>query len=281
MNAQDMDSLLNSFTQEKTTYSTATFKATRIINGHSVERMKAGQLDVRIHHRFGNLNSGYNEFFGLDQSTIFLGLDYGITDKLMVGIGRSSFQKTINGFIKYGLFSQCSGEKNMPVTVNLLTGMDAYTTPWTDTSRKNYFSSRLSYVFQALIARKFSEQFSLQLTPTLIHKNLVTYAIDPNDIYSIGIGGRFKLSNRVSFNAEYFYTIRPDVIGQSKLPNSLSAGFDIETGGHVFQLFLTNSMLMYERGFITETTGKWGKGDIRFGFNISRVFTLRDHSKYQ
>lgn len=277
--AQDMDSLLNSMTQEKTTYTTATFKATRIINGHSIERMKAGQLDVRIHHRFGYLNNGISDFFGIDQGTIFLGLDYGITDKLMVGIGRSSYQKTVNGFIKYGWLEQCSGEKNMPLSLTLLAGTDLYTTPWTDTSRKNYFSSRMSYIFQTLIARKFSESFSLQLSPTLIHKNLVVQSIDPNDIFSLGIGGRYKLSKRVSLNAEYFYTVRPDVPGQDKLPNSLSVGFDIETGGHVFQLFVTNSMLMYERGFITETTGKWQNGDIRFGFNISRVFSLTDHSK--
>lgn len=280
--AQDMDSLLNDMTAEKTTYATATFKATRIINGHSVEQMKAGQLDVRIHHRFGTLNKGPETFFGLDEATTFVGLDYGITDKLMVGYGRTAYMQTYNGFLKYHLLSQSSGERRMPITFVLLSGMDIWAAPYANADQKNYFTSRLSYVFQGLIARKFSESFSLQLTPTLIHKNLVEYTVDPNDIYSMGIGGRIKLSKRVSFNAEYYYTLPSSVVGDpssTKFDDSLSLGFDIETGGHVFQLFFTNSNLTYERGFITQTEGKWGKGDIRFGFNISRVFTLADHSK--
>jgi len=175
--------------------------------------------------------------------------------------------------------SQSTGEHNSPLSIVLLSGMDIVAAPYSDPTRDNYFSSRLSYVFQGLVARKFSESFSFQLTPTLVHKNLVEEAIDPNDIFSMGFGSRLKLSRRVSLNAEYFYTVRPNVEGESKLPNSFSIGFDIETGGHVFQLFFTNSMLTYERGFITETTGKWKDGDIRFGFNISRVFTLSDHSK--
>ena len=277
--SQDMDSLLNSLSSESLNLTTATFKSTRVINGHSVERMKAGQLDVRIHHRFGNVNQGGYDLFGLDQSTIFLGLEYGITDRLMAGIGRSSYEKTYSGFLKYGWLRQSNGFKNMPVTVTLLSGLDAYTIKWTETDRKNYDWNRFSYVFQVLVARKFSDKFSFQLSPTLIHRNLVPEAINPNDIYSLGFGGRYKLSNRISFNAEYYYAIRPKVPGTDKLPNSLSLGFDIETGGHVFQLFFTNSNLMYERGFITNTTGKWQNGDIRFGFNISRVFTLVDHCK--
>jgi len=282
--AQDMDSLLNDMTAEKTTYATATFKATRIINGHSIEQMKAGQLDVRIHHRFGTINSGFHSFYGMDEATTFLGVDYGITDKLMAGIGRTAYQETFSGFLKYHLLSQSSGEKHAPVSVVLLTGMDIKAEDWpaSEDTLTHYFSSRVSYVFQAMIARKFSESFSLQITPTLIHKNLVEQSIDPNDIFAIGIGGRIKLSKRVSFNGEYYYRLPTSVSGDptsDQYTNSLSFGFDIETGGHVFQLFFTNSQHTFERGFITETEGKWGNGDVRFGFNISRVFTLSDHSK--
>jgi hypothetical protein len=124
-----------------------------------------------------------------------------------------------------------------------------------------------------LIARKFSSATSLQIMPTVVHYNLVPTANDPSDLFSIGIGGRQRITKRVSLNAEYYYQL-PD----SRFPNtrnSLSLGLDIETGGHVFQLHVTNSRGMTERSFINETVGSWDKGDLLFGFNISRVFSLK------
>ena len=272
--AQDDDNLLNTLTTPKTDYESATFKATRILNGQSIEQMKEGQLDVRIHHRFGQVNTGSYELWGLDQSNVFFGLEYGVTDWLMLGVGRTTFDKTFNGFAKYRLFRQSHGETNMPVAISAYTGVDLFSTSWTDPTRPNYFISRLSYIFQALIARKFTDEFSLQISPTVVHRNLVAEAIDRNDNFSIGIGGRYKLTNRISFNAEYFYNIEPTIAGQTKKPNSLSFGFDIETGGHVFQIMLTNSVAMIERGFLGDTNGSWSDGGVHLGFNISRVFTL-------
>jgi hypothetical protein len=136
----------------------------------------------------------------------------------------------------------------------------------------NFLTSKLYYSGQILLGRKFSESFSFQVMPTIIHYNLVEGVNDPNDVFSIGAGSRMKLSKRVSINVEYYYQL-PDY----KLPettNSLSIGFDIETGGHVFQLYVTNSSGMTERSFIAETNGDFFKGDIRFGFTISRVFTI-------
>ena len=144
---------------------------------------------------------------------------------------------------------------------------------WADNTRKNYFSSRLSYVAQVLIARKFSNAFSLQLTPTMVHKNLVATREEQNDIFTIGAGGRLKVTQRTTLNAEYFYLLPGNTADNYR--NCLSIGCDIETGGHVFQFRLTNAQPMFERGFITETTGEWGKGDIYFGFIINRVFTLK------
>jgi len=272
--AQDMDSLLNSVTTPKINYTTATFKSTHVLNGQSIERMMEGQLDVRIHHRFGTLNSGAYGLYGIDQSTVFLGLDYGIKDWIMVGIGHTPYEKTYTGYTKFSILRQSIGEKNMPVSLSLFWGTDIVTLKWTDPNRTNYNSSRLSYITQVLVARKFNDNFSLQLSPTYIHKNLVAEAIDPNDVYALGIGGRYKLSRRISVNAEYFYNVHPNLAGKTYNPNSLSFGFDIETGGHVFQIMLTNSQLMTERGFIDGTTGTWKNGDIHLGFNISRVFTL-------
>jgi hypothetical protein len=271
----DLMDLLNENTKPEINYATATFKSTRVMNGHSIERMPPGQLDVRISHRFGRVNSGAYEFFGLDQSSIRLGLEYGIFNWLMVGLGRSSYEKTFDGFAKFTILRQSSGARVMPVSVSLFSSIAITSVKWSDTSRTNYFSSRLSYVHQILIARKISQSFSLQLTPTFVHRNMVATEIDPNDLFAFGAGGRMKLTKRISLNAEYFYLVNPRQYMSQQVYNPLSAGVDIETGGHVFQLFFTNSLAMIEKGFIGETTGSWLKGDIHFGFNISRVFTLK------
>ena len=256
--------------KDATNYITATFKTTRLVNGHTVENVGKGVLDVRFNHRFGTINKGVYELFGLDNATTRFGFDYGITKNLMVGIGRSSFQKTFDAFFKLKLLRQSTGRINMPVTVSYVPTIALMTLKWSDSSRKNYFSSRLSYTHQLIIARKFSEGLSLQLMPTYVHRNLATLASDPNDIWALGIGGRQKISKRSSFDIEYYYQFNK-VEGYT---NSLSLGFDIETGGHVFQLHITNSTGMNERNFITNTTGKWNKGDLLFGFNISRVFNV-------
>ena len=258
--------------QNATDYTTATFKTTRLINGHSVENVGRGVLDVRISHRFGTLNKGAYELWGLDNATMRMGFDYGITKRLMVGVGRSTYEKTYDAFFKYKILAQSKGRRKMPITLSYVPTIAINTLHWPYPNRDNYFSSRISYSHQLIIGRKFSEATSLQIMPTLIHKNLVDSAIFANDIFAIGIGGRQKLSKRVSINAEYYY-----LLPSTKLPgstNCLSIGFDIETGGHVFQLHFTNSMGMSENNFITGTKGKWEKGDVLFGFNLSRVFTI-------
>jgi hypothetical protein len=276
------DDLMNIINQDSTreiNYTTATFKSTRVMNGHSIERMVPGQLDVRISHRFGTLNSGGYNFFGLDQSNIHLGLEYGIFKWLMIGVGRSEFEKTYDGFAKFSILRQSSGAKVMPVSVSVVTAIALKTLKFTDQTRTNYFTSRLAYVTQILVARKINEALSVQLTPSYLHRNLVATELDPNDIYALGAGARLKLSKRISLNGEYYYIANPKTYMSQQIYNPLSLGFDIETGGHVFQLFFTNSLGMTEKQFIGATTGQWKKGDIHFGFNISRVFTLKKNKK--
>lgn len=261
-------------------YTSASFKSTRVINGHSLENVAHGVLDFRISHRFGFVNGGINEFFGLDQATIRLGLDYGITGRLMIGIGRSNYQKTVDGFLKFKVLRQCDHGCSMPVTLALVASSSATTlpadqVPWYGEGRQDYFTHRLSYSFQMIVGRKFSESFSLQLVPGVVHRNLVATPEDRNDLMNVGVAGRIKLTKRLALNGEYFYVL-PDQGPRDLFSNSLSLGFDIETGGHVFQLHFTNSTGMFERAFISETVGKWDNGDIHFGFNISRVFTLHD-----
>jgi hypothetical protein len=275
----DLMNILNQDTLKEINYTTATFKSTRIMNGHSIERMPTGQLDVRISHRFGTLNSGGYNFFGLDVSNIHLSLEYGILNWLMIGVGRSEFEKTFDGFAKFSILRQSSGAKDMPVSVSVVTSAALKTLKFPDQTRTNYFTSRLTYVAQILVARKISEGLSVQLTPSYVHRNLVATELDPNDIFALGAGARLKLSKRISLNGEYYYIVNPKTYLSQQIYNPLSIGFDIETGGHVFQLFFTNSLGMTEKQFIGETTGQWKKGDIHFGFNISRVFTLKKHQK--
>lgn len=279
---QDDSDLLSLLGEEKTAdYATASFKTNRVINGHSIENTAPGVLDFKISHRFAPLRQGIYDVFGLDNAEIRLGLDYGISSRFMVGIGRNSYNKTVDGFAKYKLLRQQTSKRNVPVTLAYLLDAQIVTKAWDNPDRDNFFSSRLSYAHQIVVGRKFNSAFSLQLMPTLVHRNLTTSPDDKNDVLAVGAAGRIKLTKRVAFNAEYYYVLPGQLAADYE--NSLSLGFDIETGGHVFQLHFTNSQPMNYRGFLLETTEPWlGKdadgnlmSGIRFGFNVSRVFTVK------
>ncbi len=274
-----MDSLMNMLDSDKPKQKeavTSTFKATRIIDGSSVENLGAGVLDFRISHRFGQLNQGSQNFFGLDNATTRIGLDYGITKWLMVGIAHNTFNKEDDGFAKVRLLKQ--REYGMPITVSYAGAISVQTTP-TPTLPKGeswLYSNNLYYAHQLLIARKFSNSISLQLMPTIVHYNLVDSSKFSNNTIAIGVGGRIKVSHRIAITGEYYYRVTNADMLYNGLPtyNALSIGIDIETGGHVFQLMLTNSQGLTERTFIGQTTDSWEKGALHFGFNISRVFTI-------
>lgn len=265
--------------EEVTEYVKASFKTTRVINSHSLENTSRGVLDVKIQHRFGFVNQGIKELYGLDQASIRLGLDYGVNDQLMVGFGRSSFEKALDGFIKYKVLRQSTGKKKMPVTMALHSSMIVNTLPFTDPERKNYFTSRLYYAYSIILGRKFNESFSMQVMPGLLHRNLVERKSESNDVWYGAAAIRQKLTKRTTLNAEYFYVF-PDQISE-EFYNSVSIGFDIETGGHVFQLHFSNSTGMNEKTFIAENRGDFWEGDIHFGFNISRVFTVSTPKKHK
>lgn len=280
-NLKAQDDMMDLFGEEEPTidYAYATFKTTRISLGQSVENPANGNLIFDIQHHFGRLNEGAYEFFGLDQATLRLGVQYGITDWLAIGIGRSSFEKTYDGSVKAKILRQSKGARNMPVSISYFGNIGINTLKFTDTTRTNYFSSRLSFTNQLLIARKFSSAVSIQLTPTFIHRNLVETVADDNDVWALGAGGRFKLTKRISLNLEYYYILSKQTA--KDFQDSFTVGFDIETGGHVFQLFFTNSRGIIEQHFIPRTTGDWLKGDIHFGFNISRTFVLKKPKEFK
>jgi hypothetical protein len=268
---EDLLAILDEETEEVETKVEAIFKGTRLINGHTVETRDRNNLDFIISHRFGRLNGGAYEFFGLDQSNVRLGLDYGLTDNINLGIGRSSFEKTFDGYFKYAFVHQTSGKRNVPVSATLLSSISIKTLRQREFEELT-FSQKIAYTHQVLIARKFSSAFSMQVMPTLIHFNAIEPTDERNNVFAAGIGGRIKLNKRVSLNAEYYYQFqRKDPLSK----NVIAIGFDIETGGHVFQLQLTNAQAMIEKGFLAETTGDFFNGDIHFGFNISRTFQLK------
>lgn len=272
LNAQDIDLFAEKDTVKVRDITTATFKSSRVVNGQSIENVGVGVLDFKILHRFGAINQGGYELFGIDQATMRMGLDYGLTNRFMFGIGRSTYQKQYDGFVKYKLLQQQSGLKEIPVGVSLVSTIiykSLRSAP--NAQYLEYSTDKLSYAHQLLIARKFNDYFSLQITPTLVHYNLVETSSLPNDFKSIGISMRQRISKRVNITGEYFYRI--DKLAGYHDP--LTFGLDIETGGHVFQLHVTNATGMTERTFINETTGNWSEKDIRFGFNLVRAFTLK------
>ncbi len=253
-------------------YAKYSFKTDRIINLHSLEITSAGTMEVKISHRFGVIDNGVYDLFGLDNAQQRIGLDFGLTDKISVGINRNSEQKAFDAFVTYKFLRQSTGAREMPVTAIFLSSIAVQTLKNFDPTRVDYFSSRLFYTNQVIIGRKFNNTFSLELAPTLVHRNLVLTAAEKNDVFAMGIGGRIRLNKRLTLNAEYVYVLPNQIDPQYK--NSLSVGLDIETGGHVFQLHFTNSPSMSEYAFITQTPNNWGPQAVRFGFNVSRAFTL-------
>jgi len=270
--SQTLDDILDQESLTNPSVVTGTFNGTRIMNGHSIETREKGVLEFIIQHRFGRLNSGSYELFGLDQANIRFGLEYALTDDFAIALGRSSFEKTYDSYLKYRLLKQKTGNKSVPLSITLFASGAEKTLRDYLPGEKPSFSDRLAYTSQVLFARKFNSHFSLQITPTLIHYNTVPSSIDPKNIFAVGIGSKVKISKHISINGEYYYAANSFESVNTK--NSIALGFDIETGGHVFQLIFTNSRAMIEKGFISESTGDFFNGDIHFGFNISRDFYL-------
>lgn len=277
VHAQDMNSLLSEEKPPKE-FVMATFKGTRLINMHTIETPGKNTLEYRISHRFGTVNSGIENFYGLDGgATIRIGLEYSYNGRLEAGLGRSNTEKTVDGYLKYRILRQTSGKGN-PVSITAVSSIFVATQkdPTKDATgidRYQFFSNRLAFSNQLLIARKFNRKLSLQFSPMMIHYNLVDSASNSNDLFVLGFVGRYKLTNRLALTAEYAYRLNTNYTNTTYY-NALGIGIDIETGGHVFQIHLTNASGMVEPHYAGFTNTQWAGGGIRIGFNISRVFTL-------
>ncbi|WP_126244301.1 DUF5777 family beta-barrel protein [Chitinophaga rhizosphaerae] len=269
---------------------TSTFKSTRIINGQSNETLARGDLDFRVAHRFGDIGGsggGSSTFFGLDNSTdIRIAFEYGITDRLTAGLSRSkgngNFSQMWEVLGKFKLLQQ-THDNRVPVGITLFANAvvsSMKSSP--DQADPNYFakfSDRGSAVAQLVISRKFGEMVSLALLPSFVHRNRVGFK-DMNNMFAMGLGGRLRFSKRVALVADYFYSFRDEESKDyyesrgTKFYNSLGVGVEIETGGHVFHLNFTNATAILENQFIPETVSTWTHGQFRWGFNISRRFSL-------
>lgn len=241
------------------------FKGLQIVTAQSTKLTAKNEWYIVVAHRFGDISTGFKNFFGLDEASTKLGVIYGLTDGLSVSLSRETNMKTFELGAKYRLMKQ-----NEEIPVDLV-GYNVMAIN-TDLDKDNYpyltFNDRLSYLTQALISRRFNDNISLQLTPSFIHKNLYDQHVEDKNQFLTGLGGRYKISKRISINAEYFVNFD----NHSYYKNPLSVGMDIETGGHVFQLVFSNSQLNSDIGYLSNAAGKWEKGQIFFGFNLYRVF---------
>lgn len=279
----DLMKMMDEAAPDKPTPVFATFKSTRLVNLHTNEQMKAKHLDFRIQHRFqpmaieGSNNFGFYNMFGLDGAQMRLGLEYGVTDKWMLGVGRSTTDKTYDLFTKYKILEQTRGKKSMPISLNYFGNVGITTIEWPNKNINNFFTSRLSFVNQLIITKKFNDYVSLAFVPTFVHYNLVDTKTQSNDIFALGIGGSFKLTRSTRLNVEYVPRLNARNqanLNGDKYYDSFALGFDIETGGHVFQLHFTNSQGLIEQQFIGRNVNPIQFNTIRFGFNLSRTFSL-------
>ena len=244
----------------------ATFKATRIVNSQSIELTRPKILEFMILHRFGSMTNGFYDLFGMDEAAIRFDLKYGINDRISLGVGRSSLNKTYDIFTKLKLLKQTSGGSSFPFSLALFSKIEIATI-----DQDLPMNDQLTFDIQVLAARKFSPSISGQVMPTFIHRNLVQTSEESHDLLSFGVGGRVKATRRVSINADTFFPLGER---DGSFKQSWGLGCDIETGGHVFQLMITNVQGSFESEYIENATGTFDELNLFLGFNITRVFSL-------
>ncbi|MGB0183069.1 MAG: DUF5777 family beta-barrel protein [Schleiferiaceae bacterium] len=254
----------------------ATFKGTQLINASTNETPGEGVLQFMMAHRFGSFNDDYlYNFFGLDNAQVRMQLDYGVTDRLNIGIGRSSFLKVADGFVKYQLLQQQKGTKTVPVSITLHSSTNYRNARYTD-GIDHDMSDRLSYMHQAIIARKWNRKLSTLVSPSVVHFNLVPTAQDPNTTAHITLGARYKISNRMALTGESTLLSNREFSSGERYTTPFALGVDIETGGHVFQLHISNTRAMNGPYWMARNPYSASNGGLFLGFNISRVFTVKE-----
>ncbi len=255
-----------------------TFNTTRIGNGHSTETLWKKELDLFFGHKFGDYSNGLKNTF--NARDVSFGADYGITNKMQVGYaiskGAGPYRELVNGYLKYKVIQQ---EKDgNPINLTLLANtaysvMDASSDATSPVSFKSW-EHRLSYTFQALISKKINERFSLQIAPTLSHRNYVAFE-DVNTMASIGFASRYQLNKVIGVTLEYYLNLprNRSVLGQTYY-DPFTLGVEFSTGGHVFRILFSNSAGFGESQFIPYTNSTWKNGGFRLGFAFGRLFKM-------
>lgn len=277
--AQETDSLLNSLQSEKFTKVEATFKSPHIVLSHSTETQKKYDLDLRIRHHFGDIGGafgGAHTLYGLDVATdLFIGLDYGFTKDLTLGIGRSKHDELFDLYLKHKVIQQ-KNDGTMPINLTLFAQVALIARAPFNTDEFKQYRNRISYFIQPILSRKFSSRVSAQVMPGLLIRSGSSALSEAQNLFTLGFAGRIKLSKRLSFVADY--TMVNGLSRPKSLPvkyyNPLGVGLEIETGGHIFSLNFMNAEYINENSFIPNTKKSWGDGGVRFGFTISRNFSL-------
>lgn len=266
---------LSLFAQEKV-YNT--FNTTRLGNGHTTETLWKKELDLFFGHKFGDYSNGLkNTFYTTDVS---FGADYGITNNLLTGFsiskGAGPYRELVNGFFKYKIMQQEKGGN--PVNIALFANasystMDASTDSTSPVSFQKGVH-RLGYTFQALISKKLNDRFSIQVVPTLMHRNYVAFE-DQNTIGSVGLGARIQINKIMALTTEYYLNLpnSRSVLGQTYY-DPLTVGVEFNTGGHVFRILFSNSAGFTESQFIPYTNSTWSNGGFRLGFAFGRLFKM-------
>lgn len=273
--AQDEDLLKMIEGKTPRSFTQATYKTTRLVNFHTTEVLGRRALDFRISHRFGDVNGGSYNAWGLDGgANIRLGLEYSPNGRFMFGVGRTSSKKIADGFLKYKLLRQTTDD-HIPLTLTLFSSVYHTFERANFSNGANKYqtvSDRLSYCHQIMIARKFNQHFSLQLLAAMVHYNLVDNISEGNNCYVTGIVARYKFTTRQAITLEYGR--RLNKYSNNTYYDSFGVGYDLETGGHVFQIHFTNSFGLTENQYFMYSGSSWQNWGIRLGFNISRVFGI-------
>jgi hypothetical protein len=245
---------------------TNAFQGTHFVNEQSVNLADHGELRLYIQHRFGEIDGGLYQLFGLDQATMRLGFEYGLGKHLNVGFGRSTHMKTYDVYAKGRIAGQT---ENFPLSVALVAG-GSIPTLRIFPDDENNFSSKYSGNIQLLLAKTFGP-VGFQVSPGFLKTGFLLTENKDISAFTAGLAGSVRISSKVSANLEYLHPFTDELPGS----NPLSLGVDIDTGGHLFQLILSNSQQIFTQGLYTATRGNWGDGKLFFGFNLIREFRIK------
>ena len=263
--------MIDDDTDEASTEVSSTFKSYKLVNFETPKLVPKNHLNFIVAHRFGSVKNGIEDLFGLDIASTRLQFVYGLSDKINLSFSRSKFRRTYDFGAKYHIINQKKNGFPFTIAGHHLLGID--TSLDENLLPGIRFANRLRSTHQLIMASKINDKLSVEFVPTILHDGLVQLEEQDNLQYALGFGGRYLFTKRMGIVVDY--GLHLNRASTSPYKNVFSIGYEIETGGHVFQLHFSNAQGMYENAFITQAAGDWSKRDFFFGFNINRIFNLK------